>query len=160
MKMDTVNVHYVIDGNISVIPTNMFYEEIDEDEFQNVHFEVVVNNRHIQSKLSDSVEYAVKYLQKELPDNIAIACCQSCRYGNFNPYGNMENEIFCLKDKTPQSRWDVVEIFSEPNASFHERSRKLLDICMDYKPISNDEIYTYNDWEEGLEKGLSSEIEK
>ena len=158
--MDTVNIHYVIDENISAISTTMFYEGIDEEEFQNVYFEVVVNNQHIQSKPSSSMEYAIKYLQKGLPDDITIACCQSCRYGNFNPYGNMENEIFCLKDKTLQSRWDVVEIFSEPDSSFHERSRKLLDICTGYKPISSDEIYSYNDWEVGLKKGLSLEMEK
>ena len=153
MKMDTVNIHYLIDENISAIPTTMFYEEMDEDEFQNVYFEAVVNNHHIQSKPSSSMEYAIKYLQKGLPNGITIACCQSCRYGNFNPYGNMENEIFCLKDKILQSRRDVFEIFSEPDSSFHERSRKLLDICTGYKPISSDEIYSYNDWEVGLEKG-------
>ncbi|MGM9951030.1 MAG: hypothetical protein ACI33P_12935 [Lysinibacillus sp.] len=147
MKTGIVNVHYIIDGNISVIPTSMFYEEMDEAEYRNVHFETIVNNHPIQSQSSSSMEYAVKYLQKELPDGISIACCQSCQYGHFNPYGDMENEIFCLKDKAPQRREDVVEIFSEPDVSFHERSRKLLAICKDYKPISNGEIYTYNDWE-------------
>ena len=36
--MDTVNVHYVIDENISAIPTTMFYEGIDEEEFQKCLF--------------------------------------------------------------------------------------------------------------------------
>jgi hypothetical protein len=75
----------------------MFHEQFDEDEFQNIRFEVKVHNHLIESKLSNSIEYAVKYLQMELPGSIGIACCQSCRHGNFNPFGDLENEIFCLK---------------------------------------------------------------
>lgn len=150
MKKDTLNVNYIIDGKITAIPTNMSYEQLDDDEFQNIRFEVQVNNRLIQSKLSSSIEYAVKYLQKELPNNIGIACCQSCRHGNFNPFGDLENEIFCLKDKSLLDWDDVVKIFSEQDKSFGTRSRKLLDFCKDYKPISENEKYTYNDW--GLEE--------
>ena len=146
MKVDTLNVHYIIDGKITVLPTKMFYEQLDGDEFQNIRFEVRLNNHQIQSKLSDSVEYAVQYLQKELPDNIGISCCQSCRHGNFNPFGDLENEIFCLKDKNPRDKYDVADIFSEQDKSFETRSRKLLDYCKDYKPISENEKYTYNDW--------------
>ncbi|MGE7694725.1 hypothetical protein ACQKNC_11480 [Lysinibacillus sp. NPDC094177] len=149
MKVDTLNVNYIIDGEISVIPTKILYEQTDKDEFQNIHFEVSMNNHLIQSKLSDSIEYAIKFLQKELSNNIAIACCQSCRHGNFNPFGDLENEVYCLKEITPQNRDEVVKIFSKHDISFHTRSRKLLDFCKDYKPISNDEKYTYNDW--GLE---------
>jgi len=128
----------------------MFYEQVDEDELQNIHFEVRVKNHPIQSKSSNSTEYAVKYLQKELPDSISIACCQSCQHGNFNPYGNLENEIFCLKDQTLRNRDDVVKIFAKQDESIGKRSRKLLDFCKDYKPISENEKYTYNDW--GLEE--------
>ena len=149
MKVDTINVNYTIDGSITVIPTKMFYEQLDEEEFQNIHFEVNVNNHLIKSKLSNSIEYAVKYLQKELPDNIGIACCQSCRHGNFNPFGDLENEIFCLKDKTLINRDHVVNTFFKQDKSFGTRRRKLLDFCKDYKPISENEKYTYNDW--GLE---------
>lgn len=147
MKIDTLNVNYIIDGKISVIPTKMFYEELDEDEFQNIHYEVQVNNHLVQSKLFNSFEIAIKYFQKELPDNIKIACCQSCRHGNFNPFGDIENEIFCLKDKTLLNKNDVVDIFLKRNKSFETKSRKLLDYCKDYKPISENEKYTYNDWE-------------
>lgn len=150
MKIDTLNVNYIIDGKIKDIPTKIFYEKIDEDEFQNTHFEVLVNNKHIQSTSSNSIEYAVKYLQKGLPNDIGIACCQSCLHGNFNPFGDYENEIFCLKDKKPLNKNDVVEIFSKQDKSFRARSRRLLDYCKDYKPISENEKYTYNDW--GLEE--------
>ncbi|OEH92446.1 hypothetical protein [Bacillus solimangrovi] len=146
MKVDTLNVKYIIDEKTTVIPTKMFYEIVAEDEFQTIHFEVQLNNHQIKSKLSNSVEYAIKYFQTELPDNIRIACCQSCQHGNFNPFGDLENEIFCLKDKTLLNRDRVVNIFSEQDDSFDTRSRKLLDYCKDYQSICESEKYTYNDW--------------
>lgn len=146
MKVGTINVNYIIDGSITVIPTKMFYEQIEERESQNIRFEVNVKNHLIKSKLSNAFEYAVKYLQKELPDDIGIACCQSCLHGNFNPFGELENEIFCLKDKTLLNLDDVINTFSKQDISFETRSRKLLHFCKDYKPISNNEKYTYNDW--------------
>lgn len=149
MKVDTLNVNYIIDGKISMKPTQMFYEKLDEDEMQNIHFKVQLNNQHIHSKSHSSVEYAVKYFQKALPDNMSITCCQSCRHGNFNPFGDLENEIFCLKDTSFCNRDDVVTNFLNREQTLESRRRKLLDFCKDYKPISDDEKYTYNDW--GLE---------
>ncbi|MCH1627511.1 hypothetical protein [Fredinandcohnia quinoae] len=147
MKVETLKVNYIIDEKLSVKPTKMIVEQLDQDEKQNIHFEVHFNNRHFQSKPSDSTEYAIKYLQRKLPDNINIACCQSCGHGNFNPFGDMENEVFCLKDKTPSNKADVVEIFSNQDKTFKTRSRKLLDFCKDYQTISHNEKYTYNDWD-------------
>jgi hypothetical protein len=145
--MDTLDVNYIIDGKISVVSTKLNYKKIDEDEYQYIHLEVQLNNHQVKSKLFDSFELAIKYFQKELPDSIKIACCQSCRHGNFNPYGDFENEIFCLKDKTPRSKSDVADIFSDRDQSIETRRRKLLDYCNDYKPISESEKYTYNDWD-------------
>jgi hypothetical protein len=147
LKVDTLNVKYIIDGKISDKPTKMFYNQLNEDELENIHFEVEWTNQKIQSKLSNSTEYAIQYLQKELPDNISIACCQSCQHGNFNPFGDNENEVFCLKDTTLRNREDVVNIFSNQDEPFNTRRRKLLDFCKEYKPISGKEKYTYNDWE-------------
>ena len=145
MKIDILNVHYIIDGKTTIQPTKMFYETLDEDEIQNVHFEVQLNNQHIHSKLHSVAECAVKNLQKVLPDDVRIACCQSCIHGNFNPFGDLENEIFCLKDMSLKNQVDVVNYFAKQ--TFYKRSRKLLDFCQDYKPIDDDEKYTYNDWD-------------
>ncbi|MGM9945430.1 MAG: hypothetical protein ACI33M_10830 [Lysinibacillus sp.] len=145
MEIDILKVHYIIDGKTTIQPTKMFYETLDEDEIQNVHFEVQFNNQQIHSKLHASAEYAVRYFQQVLPNHVRIACCQSCIHGNFNPYGNLENEIFCLKDISPQNKEDVVNFFAKQ--TYRSRSRKLLDFCQDYKPIDDDEKYTYNDWD-------------
>ena len=150
LKVDPLNVNYLIDGKLSIKQTKMFYEQLNEDEMKNIHFEVQLNNHRIYSKSSDSIEYGIKYLQKQLPDNVNIACCQSCRHGNFNPIGDIENQLFCLKDKTICNRNDVVEIFSKQDIDLETRRRKLLDFCNDFQPIAHNEKYTYNDW--GLEK--------
>lgn len=149
LKVDTLSVNYIIEGKISIKPTKMFYEIVDEDEMYHIHFEVQIKNKHIHSKSHSSVEYAVKYLQKVLPEHINIACCQSCRHGNFNPFGDIENEIFCLNDLKLCNKKDAVTIFSNREPNFESRCRKLLDFCKDYQPISHEEKYTYNDW--GLE---------
>lgn len=147
MKEHTVNVHYITDGKMSVLPTKILYKQIDEDEFRNIHCKISINNDYIQSKESSSFEVAIRYLQKELPNNIRIACCQSCQHGNFNPFGDVENEIFCLKEVPLQNPDDVVNFFCEQFTTYHKRSRKLLDYCTDYKPICAAEKYTYNDWD-------------
>ncbi len=139
--------HFIIDGKISIIPTRMSYSQANEEEFQNIRFEVQINNSPFQSQSSGSVEYALKHLQTELPDNIKIACCQSCRHGNFNPYGDSDNEIFCFKDKIFRNRDDVVEIYSKQDSSIDKRRRKLHDFCKSYQPVSRNVKYTYNDWD-------------
>ena len=144
LETDVLNVHYIIDGKTTIKRTKMFYETLDEDEIQNVHFEAQFNNQHIHSKLHSVAEYAVRYFQQALPDDVRIACCQSCLHGNFNPFGNLGNEIFCLKDMSLRNKEDVVGFFAKQ--TYRSRSRKLLDFCQDYKPIDDDEKYTYNDW--------------
>lgn len=142
-----LNVNYLIDGIISTIPTKMIYEKSDENEFKNIHYEVDFPKHNIISKTCDVIEYATVYLQKVLPSNISIACCQSCRHGNFCPYGNFDNEIFCLKDIITNDKRDVSNFFDKNNDNLELRRRKLLDFCGEYKPIFDDEYYTYNDWE-------------
>lgn len=79
LKVNTLNVKFIFDGKIRVIPTKMFHEQLDKDKFESISFAVKLHNQLIKSKVSDCIEYAVKYLQKEIPNNIGIACCQSCR---------------------------------------------------------------------------------
>lgn len=64
MKEDIVNVHYIMNETMSVLPTKIRYKQIDEDEFQNIHCKISINNDYIQSKESSSFEYAIKYLQQ------------------------------------------------------------------------------------------------
>lgn len=146
MKKVVLNVNYMVGSILTLIPTNMFYEQPDDEQIQNIYFELNLGEGNIKSKVCTDFEYAIKYLQKSLPANINLACCQSCRHGNFCPYGDSDNEIFCFKDIVINSKHDVCEYFSNNSAFINERSRKLLDFCTEYKPILYDQYYTYNDW--------------
>lgn len=141
-----LNVNFMVDGILTLIPTIMFYEQSDDEKIQSIHFELNTADCNIKSKVCIDFEYAVKYLQRSLPPNIDLACCQSCRHGNFCPFGDNVNEIFCLKDIEIKNIHDVCEYFSNNSTFIIERTRNLLDFCTEYKPISHDKFYTYNDW--------------
>lgn len=91
-------------------------------------------------------EYAVMAFQKMLPENIKIACCESCRHGNFCPYGDQENEVFCFKDKVFSEKMDVCNEFTNEK-EYWTRSKKLLDYCDDYEPMDHENHYTYTSWD-------------
>ncbi|WP_107841952.1 hypothetical protein [Metasolibacillus meyeri] len=139
--MQIVQVHYCVNDVIQMLPTKVFLEQNDDGEPTSVCYEV----QGYQSLPVDSTEFAVKNLQKALPQNMKIAACQTCMFGNFNPYGDMDNEIFCLKGLDVQNKRDVCAAF-EGEEQISERSRTLLAFCSAYKPINENERYTYNDW--------------
>ncbi|MDR3598045.1 hypothetical protein [Clostridium sp.] len=150
MNETILKVNYLIEGIISTIPTKMIYEQSKENELSNIHFEINFGKHNIKSKTCNAIEYATVCLQKALPANISIACCQSCRYGNFCPYGDADNEIFCLKNVIPRDKEDVCTFFAENRENLEDRTRKLLDFCKEYKPMADNKYYTYNDWEYNL----------
>ncbi|GAA0180860.1 hypothetical protein SH2C18_34800 [Clostridium sediminicola] len=146
MKEYTLNVNYIIDDILSVIPTKVIYQQSNKNEIQNIHYEINFENHRFISNASDDTEFAIINLQRVIPPNISIACCQSCRHGNFCPYGDNDNEIFCLKNMIFNNKSEICKIFTEDYDVLRKRSRKLLDFCTDYKPISHNVYYTYNDW--------------
>lgn len=146
MEESIVLVHYIIDNEMIEVPTKMVYIQSDENEIVNIHYEVVFENTSIVSVESSSSEYAIVNLNKALPSNINIACCQSCRHGNFCTYGDNENEIFCFKDMKLNNKGEVCEWFSKSLNFLDTRKRKFLDYCSSFKPISHDEYYTYNSY--------------
>jgi len=146
LKETILYVNYIIDGILLTIQTKMIYEQTNEDELQDIHYAINWKNDHFISRASSITEGAVINLQNALPSNISVACCQSCRHGNFCPYGDQDNEIFCLKDMIFNNKSEVCDFFSENRNSLNSRSRRLLEFCTDYKPISHNEYYTYNDW--------------
>jgi hypothetical protein len=99
---------------------------------------------YINSREFDTMELAIIDFQKVLPANVQIACCQSCGHGNFCPYGDNENEIYCLKNYSPDNKMDVVDIVNA-DKEFMLPKHELFYWCNDYKKI-NEINYTYNDW--------------
>lgn len=80
-------------------------------------------------------------IQKQLPKDVLIKCCLTCRHGNTCPFCNYDEEIFCTKELVINSKNDVCDLFG---GTYPEHLvMKYTDICPDYKPQSK-EHYTYN----------------
>ena len=129
-----------------------YNEECELDIFK---LKVIVDA--IEYNVANSqMEFAILALQNTFPNHIKIACCQSCRHGNFCPFGDQENKISCLIDYTPKDKSDVVDIFisnfDNENGIPHLPSHELLHWCDKYDKINKDNYYTYNDWEWHMKK--------
>lgn len=147
LKESTLEVNYIIEGVLSLIPTEIICEKSHKSEIQRIYFVIKGERLNIISEASGDTESSIVKLQKALPQNVRIACCQSCKNGNFCPYGDSDNEIFCLKDIKINNKEDVTEFFSISHDLIITRSRKLIEFCSDYEPICHTKYYTYNDWD-------------
>lgn len=136
----TIPVTYIISGTPTQIPTKLSYKWNNEYDYM-YDVNLVVTIEGVTYDLNDYI----RELQKVLPPHIKIACCYSCRHGNFMPASGLDHEIFCLKDKVFNNKIDVCELLVIENECC-SRKRKLLDYCDDYQPIDHDNYYTYNDW--------------
>jgi len=117
----------------------------EEAELNCIKLKITVDGvEYVSSKEFTGLEYAVIDIQKQLPDFMKIACCQTCKYGNFCPFGDVENEIFCFMAHTPKDKMDVVDIFSTACDGLPKHD--LLFWCRNYQMIT-DGYYTYNDWD-------------
>ncbi len=83
-------------------------------------------------------------LEINLPENVKLACCMTCRHGNMCPYGNKENQLFCTKDIKITSKEDMCDLFDQTDP-FQDRAVASLDFCEDFV-YQSDNYYTYNDY--------------
>ncbi len=92
-------------------------------------------------------------LQKQLPRDVTLKCCLTCRHGNMCPYGNKPGEVFCTKDLIITSKEDMCRLFDSEKAidDMKKRSRFCANNCEDYQQQSRDN-YTYNDYLYELDK--------
>lgn len=128
-----------------IVPVKIIYDS-NED----------ITNPKSQITLSyDGVEYkgtGIDYLwtdtladlQTQLPEDVKIACCMTCRHGNMCPYGNVENQLFCTKDLKITSKEDMCNLFDQTNP-FEKRVVASFDYCDDFI-YQSDDCYTYNDY--------------
>ena len=105
-----------------------------------------LNDRaYVSSRDFSNMECAIIDLQKRLPNDTLIECCQSCRHGNFCPYGDNEDEIHCLIGYALASKDDVANIMAAKG--YKRQTRALLHRCEQYHRITaNDDLYVYNGW--------------
>ncbi len=120
------------------------YEESDEKE------PLVELKLYYDGKVYHSSNYDYFWirtfanLQNQLPKDINIKCCLTCKHGNLCPVGNCHNELFCTKDVVINEKSDLF-FYTEEDNERDTRSRKYTFVCNDYKPQNND-YFTYNDY--------------
>ena len=113
------------------------------------------NPKYEISLIYDAVEYSgtgkdylwtdtLADLQVNLPKDVRIACCMTCKHGNMCPYGNPVNQLFCTKDCIINSKEDMCRLFDQTNP-FDERAVAALSFCQSFE-YQNDGYYTYNDY--------------
>jgi len=146
MKTNERLIHFTIDGNNQ---SDFFKKGIigydDGTQTDIFIFEVTIDDIKYTFH-NNTMEIVIVLLQKQLPHNVKITCCQTCRHGNFCPFGDQEDEIFCLIDYSPKNKSDVVEIFirySEGDVALP--SNRLLYKCENYQEVI-DSYYSYNEW--------------
>ncbi|MBQ9785674.1 MAG: hypothetical protein IJW29_09760 [Clostridia bacterium] len=83
-------------------------------------------------------------LQKELPDNVKIHCCLTCRHGNMCPVGNTPGKLFCTKDVVITQKSDLY-FYTEDEAESAKRSRDCTNVCDSYQE-QTEEDFVYNDY--------------
>jgi len=81
-------------------------------------------------------------LQRELPQDVKLACCMTCRHGNMCPCGG--EQVFCTKDIVIRSKQDMCDLFDQTDP-FSERMVDSFHYCDDFEHQSKD-CYTYNDY--------------
>lgn len=142
-KNNCINV--IVDG----IYKSCYLEKIvfghdEECDLDIIKLKAVIGDTEYITKRSFEMEFAVINLQRILPGNAQIACCQSCRHGNYCPLGTNENEIFCLMNYNPENKNDVIDIMTSIEDDLLPK-HELLYWCDKYDKI-NKNYYVYNDW--------------
>jgi len=140
--------HLIIDGNKELHPIQKIILGFNErDELDVFKLKAVVDGaEYTSSKEHCEMEFAVIDFQRQLPGDFLIACCQTCKHGNFNPFGDLENEIFCLIDYHYIDKSDVCDIFGSLAAGDMIAVKHDLLYCCDKHGVICGKNFSYNDW--------------
>ncbi len=135
----TVNAVYTIlhDSAHSKTVENPYGEDSILYDVKEAAVQLEWNHRIFRGHCVDGLhtEKALLNLADELPTEIKIKSCLTCRHGNFHTFGSNDNEIFCLSDRCPQKKTDLDFIFLTKNREeWLKRRHSLFHVCPDYKP--------------------------
>jgi hypothetical protein len=142
-----MQVQYRTNGKDVLLDTGIEKIEHPADD-PSVRLSVVIGGIKFATEFRNNTEYAVIALQKLLPKNVEIICCQSCAHGHFCPVGDQDDEIFCITDFEPKRKEDIIDAIVDGH-KWEKRSRHLLHVCAQYERIT-DEKYSYNDWQHDI----------
>lgn len=136
----------------TTVPVQITYDD-DEDAINPIsEISLVYNNIEYRGHGTNYLWVdTFAALQKNLPDDIKLACCMTCRYGSMCPYGNRENLLFCTKDIPINSKedmsnpvYDLCNLFDK-NVIHSEQETFSYNYCDNFVYQSND-YSTYNDY--------------
>ena len=135
LKKENFHLHLKAEDEIKIFDVEM---QFDKDTEIN-KLSMCMDGEKIEI-MGDTESIFIK-LSKLLNDKYKIHSCYTCKYGNFSPVGDQDNEIFCVNDFEPKCKSDLYFV-TEDSAERKKRSRTLFDVCKDYQPCSDD-YYTY-----------------
>lgn len=135
LKKEIFSLHLKTFDKVKVFDVEMQFDEDTE-----IHkFSMFIDGEKLE--LTGNTESIFMELLKILKDKYEIHSCYTCKYGNFCPTGDIDNEIFCINDFEPNCKSDLYFV-TENREERKKRSRTLFDICEAYQPDSDD-YYTY-----------------
>jgi len=101
-------------------------------------------------ELSLKNEYDLRFLQKLFPPGVVLMGCLTCRHGNVEPGGEINDFIYCLKGCVPKNKSDVVKAIQSGQVETHA----LMDWCSEYQTIDANH-YVYNEVQKDFFPDLS-----
>lgn len=128
-----------IDG-VQRIPCEYIIEEQADNNIL-ITINTEIDNKQIHVEGFDTEEAIIKFAN-QLPKGYKLQACISCKHGNFCPFGDNDNEIFCLSDISPRDKNDVFSVLVNSNEQINRR-KTLFHYCSNFSP-QNSEYYTYN----------------
>ena len=143
MLKRTVNI--ITDKGTDTLDIVISFDNDDLDEVNEVTIRTNYNGEEITAIGSRyPFEDAYAELQRKLPENVRLAACVACRFGNMCPVGNAIDEVFCTSDVDISEKSDLY-YYTEDEAERSKRSRHFSDFCADFQPQEED-VFTYNDY--------------
>ena len=119
--------------------------KVTEEKDDNMKIEIHISmNGDDLYFVAETTEEVLVQLAKSLPVGFSIKSCLSCRYGQFSPVGNYDNELFCVTEFEPKEIGDLWHV-TEDEIERKKRSRNLFHLCEHYMPQTSD-YCTYSDY--------------
>lgn len=126
-------------GNVQFMPLNIILYKDQPKRTVSLRY----NGKNYLGE-GEMLSDALFNLASQIPSELNLISCISCRFGNFCPTGSEDNEIFCMNDIEIHKREDLF-FYTENEEERKKRRKALLFYCKKYQPICKS-YYTYNDF--------------
>ena len=137
-----------------VAPAKLEYDD-GEDKLSKIT--VIYNGTEYRSYGKEyALEDTFANLQRELPSDVKLACCMTCKHGNMCPFGNAKTDIFCMKDIVVKNKTELCDVFGKENDTYNKHSVASFGYCNNFV-YQSDDYYTYNSFLYHLYKNVSRE---